>query len=141
MNRWQQFWRWRPGSKMIIPALLTLSVLMGCATPNQDPYLYTGAGLGAAAGAGLGAAINHRDPWRGAAIGGLLGAAGGALAGEAYGRSNPYPRQQQQGYYQQPPQQQGYYQQPGYGPAPGSPSDYGAAAPGDISNLPPSSQN
>jgi hypothetical protein len=111
-----------PGRQWVILALLALSFLTGCASTNQDPYLYKGAGLGAAMGAGLGAAINHRNPWKGAAIGGLLGTAAGGLAGEAYGRSNTYPYESQpQGYY--PPQgyqPQGYYQpQPYYGPPPG----------------------
>ncbi|MEW6387852.1 MAG: YMGG-like glycine zipper-containing protein [Thermodesulfobacteriota bacterium] len=90
----------------LLPALvLALSFLWGCATPQQNPYLYTGAGLGAALGAGIGAAANHRNPWKGAAIGGLLGAAGGGIAGEVYGRSTSnYPS----GYYDGP-------QQPGYG--------------------------
>ncbi len=105
--------------------LLGLSFLTGCATPSQNPSLYTGAGLGGLLGAGLGAAINHNNPWRGAAIGGLLGAGGGGVAGALYGQSQtPYQPQQQQGYYQQPQQgpyqqQQGTYQQPYYEQPPG----------------------
>jgi hypothetical protein len=111
VKAWQWFRGWCLGRGMVIPALLALSLLTGCAAPNQNPYLYTGAGLGAALGAGLGAGINNRNPWKGAAIGGLLGTAAGGVAGEAYGRS-------QQGYYQGQPQ--GYYQpQPYYGPPPG----------------------
>lgn len=101
MNTWQK----------ILTFLVAVSLLAGCAA--QNPYTYTGAGLGAALGAGLGAAINNRNPWKGAAIGGLLGAAGGGVAGEAYGRSNPYP------------QRQGYYYQPNAAPAP----NYGYNAP------------
>jgi len=113
MNTWQYFWGWRRSRHILMAGLLTLSLLAGCAAPSQNPSLYTGAGLGAALGAGLGAAINHRNPWKGAAIGGLLGAAGGGIAGEAYGRSTCYPcPQQTQGYYQQAPQ-------PYYGPPPG----------------------
>jgi len=111
----------RPGKQLIIIGLLALSLVTGCASPYQNPSLYTGAGLGAALGAGLGAAINHSNPWRGAAIGGLLGAAGGGIAGAAYGQANPSTYQQpQQGYYQQPqqgyqqPPRQGDYQQPYY---------------------------
>jgi len=118
------FWGLRLKKQLIFLGLLGLSLLTGCATPSQNPYLYTGAGLGAALGAGIGAAANHRNPWKGAAIGGLLGTAVGGVAGEAYGRSQtPYYPQQTQGYYQTP--QQGYYQpQTGdYQPAPyyGSP--------------------
>ena len=94
---------------MIILSLLGLSLLTGCATPSQNPYLYTGAGLGGLLGAGIGAAANHRNPWKGATIGGLLGTAAGGVAGEAYGRSQtPYYPQQAQGYYQPAPQ--GTYQ-------------------------------
>jgi hypothetical protein len=67
--------------------------------------MYTGAGLGTALGAGIGVAANHSNPWKGAAIGGLLGAAGGGIAGEAYGRSqSPCYPQQTQGYSQPAPQ-------------------------------------
>jgi hypothetical protein len=83
----QRFWSLRLKKQVIILGLLGLSFLTGCATPSQNPYLYTGAGLGAALGAGIGAAANHRNPWKGAAIGGLLGTAAGGVAGEAYGRS------------------------------------------------------
>ena len=69
----QRFWSLGLKKQLIILGLLGLSFLTGCATPSQNPSLYTGAGLGAALGAGLGAAINHGNPWRGAAIGGLLG--------------------------------------------------------------------
>jgi hypothetical protein len=122
----QRFGSLRLGKQWILVGLLSLSLLAGCATPSQNPSLYTGAGLGAALGAGLGAAINHNNPWRGAAIGGLLGAAGGGVAGGLYGQSqNSYQPQQSgayqpqdQGYYQ-PQQQQGNYQPaPYYGPPP-----------------------
>jgi hypothetical protein len=127
MNGKPSFWGLRLKKQLIILGLLGLSFLTGCATPyNQNPSLYNGAGLGAALGAGLGAAINHNNPWRGAAIGGLLGLAGGGLAGAAYGQSQtPYqpqsqgayqPQQQQQGYYQ--PQQGSYQQQGDYQQAP-----------------------
>jgi len=69
----QRFWGLRLGKQWILVGLLGLSLLAGCASPAQNPSLYTGAGLGAALGAGLGAAINNGNPWRGAAIGGLLG--------------------------------------------------------------------
>ncbi len=110
MKARQCFWGLGLKKQLIILGLLGISLVTGCATPSQNPYLYTGAGLGAALGAGLGAAINHTNPWRGAAIGGLLGAAGGGVAGEVYGRNqSPYYPQQTQGYYQ--PTQQGTYQQ------------------------------
>jgi hypothetical protein len=111
----QRFWGLRLGKQWILVGLLGLSLLAGCATPSQNPYLYTGAGLGGLLGAGIGAAVNHNNPLKGAGIGALLGAAGGGIAGEVYGRSQtPYQPQQQQGYYQ--PQDQGYYQptQQGY---------------------------
>jgi hypothetical protein len=84
--------------------VMGLISLTGCASAPQNPYLYTGAGLGGAVGAAIGAGVNGSNPWKGAAIGALLGGAAGAVGGEVYGRS------------QQPTQpQQGYYQQPGYG--------------------------
>ena len=127
MNGKQRFWGLRLGKQWILIAVLGLSFLTGCATPSQVPYLYTGAGLGAALGAGLGAAINYNNPWRGADIGGLLGAAGGGVAGAVYGQSQPAAQPQAQGAYQPQPQgayqspQQGAYQQPqqgNYQPAP-----------------------
>jgi hypothetical protein len=81
--------------------------LGGCTTAPQNPYLYTGAGVGSAVGAAIGAGTNGKNPWKGAAIGGLLGGAVGAVGGEVYGRS-VQPTQPQQGYYQNGPQQQGY---------------------------------
>jgi hypothetical protein len=120
----QRFWSLRLRKQWILVGLLGLSLLAGCATPSQNPYLYTGAGLGAALGAGIGAAANHNNPLKGAGIGALLGAAGGGIAGEVYGRSQtPYQPQQsgnyqppQQGYY--PPQQGNYQPAPYYGPPP-----------------------
>jgi hypothetical protein len=115
VNKWQRFWSRRRLGRLFGVSLLALSFLTGCATPQQNPYLYTGAGLGGALGAGIGAAINNRNPWKGAAIGALLGGAAGGVAGEAYGRSNPY--YQSQGYYYGPPQQPGYSYTPP--PSPG----------------------
>jgi hypothetical protein len=113
MKIWKRFLGVRRGKLLVFLALIAFSLGTGCA--QQDPYLYTGAGLGGALGAGLGAAINNHNPWKGAAIGGLLGVAGGGLAGAAYGQSKTayppqgyYPPAQQQGYYSSP-QQQGYY--------------------------------
>ena len=119
MNGKQRFWGLRLGKQWILVGLLSLSLLAGCATPSQNPYLYTGAGLGGLLGAGIGAAANHNNPLKGAGIGALLGAAGGGIAGELYGRSQTPYQPQQQGYYQQP-QQQEYYppQQGNYQPAP-----------------------
>jgi hypothetical protein len=115
---------------LVLVTVLAFGLLTGCASsqPSPNPYMYSGAGLGAALGAGLGAALNHNNPWRGAAIGGLLGAAGGGVAGEAYGQNRAnceqgyYPPPPQPSYYQQPQgynQPQGYYQQqqPYYGPS------------------------
>ena len=111
----------------LLLGVVLVSFLGGCAGTNmaqQNPYLLTGAGLGAAGGAALGIAASPGNPWKGAAIGGLLGTALGGVAGEAYGRSvapsQPYyqspPRQ---AYYQSPPPR-AYYQGPppaGYPPA------------------------
>jgi hypothetical protein len=98
--------------------LLAAILVAGCASaPQQNPYLYTGAGLGAALGAAIGAGVNHSNPWKGAASGGLLGGVTGGVAGEAYGRSSPY----YQPGYPPPAQGQGYYgpsQQPNYSYAP-----------------------
>jgi len=81
-------------------------------------------------GAAIGAAANGNNPWKGAAIGGLLGGATGAVGGEVYRRSQQ-PVQPQQGYY--PPQQPGYgyappnqgYSRPYYGQQPA----YGQSGP------------
>jgi len=117
MKIWQWLSGWRLKRKSAFLAALALTLAAGCATENYNPYMLPGAGLGAALGAGIGAAANHNNPWRGAAIGGLLGTAVGGVAGEAYGRSNPYPYPpQQQGYYYPPPQPP---QQPYYAPPPG----------------------
>ena len=120
MKTRQRFWGLRLGKQWILVGLLGLSLLAGCASPAQNPSLYTGAGLGAALGAGLGAAINNGNPWRGAAIGGLLGAAGGGVAGALYGQSQTPYQPQPQGAYQPPqqPQQAPYQQQGNYQPAP-----------------------
>ena len=107
MKTRQRLWGLGLKRQEIILVLLCLSFLTGCTTtgPSPSPYMYTGAGLGAALGAGIGAAANHRNPWKGAAIGGLLGAAGGGVAGEAYGRSQtPSYQEQTQGYSQPTPQ-------------------------------------
>lgn len=99
----------------LLVRVVLVSFLGGCAGTTmgqQNPYLLTGAGLGAATGAALGIAASPGNPWKGAAIGGLLGTAVGGVAGEAYGRScQPSPPQ---AYYQgpppagYPPAQQGY---------------------------------
>jgi hypothetical protein len=126
VNVWKKIWGRSRKIRWLFLVPLALSLAAGCATESYNPYLLPGAGLGAALGAGIGAAANNRNPWKGAAIGGLLGAAGGGVAGEAYGRSRPYPSPQQQGYYAPQPSQgyyqqqpQGYYQQPYYGNQPG----------------------
>ena len=115
-NKGKGLWDKRKAGRLLAGLLLALSLLAGCATPQQNPYLYTGAGLGAALGAGIGAAANHRNPWKGAAIGALLGGAGGGVAGEVYGRSRSnyppdyYGAPQQPGYsYYTTPPSQGYY--------------------------------
>jgi len=47
--------------QLLVGLLLSLSLLAGCAgAPAQNPYMLTGAGLGAATGAALGIAANHR---------------------------------------------------------------------------------
>lgn len=103
----------------LLVGVVLVSFLGGCAGTTmgqQNPYLLTGAGLGAATGAALGIAASPGNPWKGAAIGGLLGTAVGGVAGEAYGRSCQSPPPQ--AYYQAPPPQ-AYYQGPppsGYPP-------------------------
>ena len=126
MKTRQRFWSLRLGKQWILVGLLGLSLLAGCATPSQNPSLYTGAGLGAALGAGIGAATNHTNPWRGAGIGALLGATPGGVAGEIYGQSNPLSAATA-GVLSAgataatgvlPPQQGNYQQAPYYGPPP-----------------------
>jgi osmotically inducible lipoprotein OsmB len=107
MNTWKRISRKVKAPQLLVGLLLTLSFLTGCSaqTPNQNPYMLTGAGLGAATGAAIGIAASPNNPWKGAAIGGLLGTALGGVGGEMYGRTvNPPP-------YYQPPQ-------PNYGPPP-----------------------
>src|SRR5271157_6381138 len=99
MNTWKRLLR-KVKAPQLLAGLLLVSLLAGCGstTPNQNPYLLTGAGLGAALGAALGIASSPNNPWKGAAVGGLLGTAVGGVGGEMYGRSvNPPP-------YYQPPQ-------------------------------------
>ncbi len=122
MNARQHLFGLRTVRRLVLVSLLALSFLSGCATPSQDPYLYTGAGLGGLLGAGIGAAANHNNPWRGAAIGGLLGAGGGGIAGELYGRSQAPPAQS---YYGPPPQGYSYGPPQGYGYAPPPPPSNG----------------
>ncbi len=117
MDKWQLVLR-KVRASQLLAGVVLVSFLGGCAGTNmaqQNPYLLTGAGLGAAGGAALGIAASPNNPWRGAAIGGLLGTALGGVAGEAYGRSVAPP----QPCYQSPPPQ-AYYQGPppaGYPPA------------------------
>ncbi len=120
MDKLQLFWRFfvRVRASHLLVGVVLVSFLGGCAGTSmgqQNPYLLTGAGLGAAAGAALGIAASPNNPWKGAAIGGLLGTAVGGVAGEAYGRSVA---PSQPTYYQSPPPQ-AYYQGPppsGYPP-------------------------
>ncbi len=112
----------------LLVGVVLVSFLGGCAGPSmgqQNPYLLTGAGLGAATGAALGIVASPGNPWKGAAIGGLLGTAVGGVAGEAYGRSvapSPpcYQSPPPQAYYQGPPPQANYQGPPpsGYPPPP-----------------------
>ena len=99
MNKWISFLKKVKALQLLVGLLLSLSFLTGCATaPQQNPYMLPGAGLGAALGAGLGIASSPNNPWKGAAIGGILGTALGGVGGAMYGRSvNPPP------YYQTPP--------------------------------------
>jgi hypothetical protein len=132
VNIWKRLLR-KVKVPQFLVVLLLMSSLIGCGatTPNQNPYMLTGAGLGAAMGAALGIATSPNNPWRGAAIGGLLGTAVGGVGGEMYGRSvNPPP------YYQTPqpygPPPAGYSAppaayappQPNYSYAPPAPSYY-----------------
>jgi hypothetical protein len=129
VNKPQFYFSMRLVLRATLVLALALSLLTGCSayTPNQNPYMLTGAGLGAATGAALGIATSPNNPWRGAAVGGLLGTALGGIGGEIYGRSvNPPPYYQPPQPSYGPPPSQGYYApapQPGYSYAqPPSPS-------------------
>ncbi|MBM4294681.1 MAG: hypothetical protein FJ126_07240 [Deltaproteobacteria bacterium] len=102
--------------------MVAASLIFGCTAGN--PYIYTGAALGTGVGALGGAAIDSTNPYRGAAIGGLLGAVLGGVGGEVV-RQQQYP-QAPQGYYQP-----GYGPPRGYAPPPGysAPPRYGYSAP------------
>ncbi len=112
-------------SMMLLVSGVAMISLIGCGTTGAPQnYLMTGTGIGTALGAGIGAAVNSNNPWKGAAVGGLLGAATGAIGGEVYRRTQQ-PAQPQQGYNQYGPQQpgygypppnQGYYRGPNNGP-------------------------
>jgi hypothetical protein len=104
------------GWQGIILALTAVSLVMGCAA---NPYLSTGAAVGGGLGALTGAAINHRNPWQGAAIGGLVGGALGAVGGEVVRPRQPGPPPPQ-GYYQ--PDYGPQYGRPGYRPPPPNPN-------------------
>ena len=80
MNTKKRLWGRAKAMQLLLGLLLSLSLLAGCAgMPAQNPYMVSGAGLGAATGAAIGIAANHRNPWKGAAIGGLLGGNGRTL--------------------------------------------------------------
>lgn len=124
MNTWLRLLR-KGRALQFLVGLLVLAFSVGCSstTPNQNPYMLTGAGLGAALGAGLGAAASPGNPWRGAAIGGLLGTAVGGVGGEMYGRSvNPPPYYQPPQPYSSPPASYSPPPQPGYSYAPPPPA-------------------
>ncbi len=119
MDKLQLFLRFfvRVRASHLLVGVVLVSFLGGCAGTSmgqQNPYLLTGAGLGAATGAAIGIAASPGNPWKGAAIGGLLGTAVGDVAGEAYGRSVA----PSQPCYQSPPPQACYQGPPpsGYPP-------------------------
>jgi hypothetical protein len=91
----------------VIIIVAVVGMVFGCAT--RSPYTATGAAVGGGLGALTGAAIDNKNPWRGAAIGGVVGGVAGGVAGDAAGRSRSY--------------QQGYYDQPGYGYSQNQPYD------------------
>jgi YMGG-like Gly-zipper len=101
-------------------AILSMSLLSGCATHQG----YQGATLGALTGSAAGALIDSSNPWRGAVIGGGLGATlGGGLTDRPHYYSDPYRRDyayQPQGYYYNTPR---YYN----APPPRNYTDRGAA--------------
>ena len=95
MDKWQLFLKKVRASHLLVGMVL-VSFLGGCAGTNlaqQNPYMLTGAGLGAATGAALGIAASPGNPWKGAAIGGLLGTAVAApfqgLPGKPMGARSP----------------------------------------------------
>lgn len=118
----------------IILVLTAFSLIMGCAS---NPYMSTGAAVGGGLGALTGAAINHRNPWQGAAIGGLIGGALGAVGGEVVRQRQPVP-QPPQSYYQ--PYYEPQYGRPGYSsptPSPNYSSRPPVAAPDHGNSSPP----
>jgi hypothetical protein len=134
VNTWKRLLR-KVKAPQLLAGLLLVSLVAGCGstTPNQNPYMLTGAGLGAAMGAALGIASSPNNPWKGAAIGGLLGTAVGGVGGEMYGRSvNPPPYYQTPAPAYAPPQPQaysgpppaGYQPQANYSNAPAPPAYY-----------------
>lgn len=107
MNKYRQCVRCVTGL-----AILSMTLLSGCATQQG----YQGAGLGAFTGSAAGALIDSSNPWRGAVIGGGLGALlGGGLTdrpyySDPYGRGYAYqPRGYSRGYYYNTPS---YYNTP-----------------------------
>ncbi len=127
MNTWKRLLR-KVKAPQLLAGFLLVGLLAGCSsqTPNQNPYMLTGAGLGAATGAALGIATSPNNPWKGAAIGGLLGTALGGVGGELYGRSvNPPPYYQAPApQYAPPPASYNPAPQPGYSYAPAPPQAY-----------------
>jgi len=99
-------------------AVLSMTLVSGCATQQG----YQGAGLGAFTGSAAGALIDSSNPWRGAVIGGGLGALlGGGLTDRPY-YSGPYRR----GYAYHP--QGDYYNTPSFYSVPLSPNYTGRGA-------------
>ena len=64
--------------KIVLSSLAAGVLTAGCATDTGT----WGLG-GAAAGAAIGAGLNHKNRGKGAAVGALIGGAGGALIGNA----------------------------------------------------------
>ena len=68
---------------LMIPAVLAMTLVLGCETMEENPRT-TGTIGGAAAGAAAGAALDKDDPGRGAVIGGVAGGAAGNYGGKVY---------------------------------------------------------
>jgi len=73
-------------TRTLFGVVVTAVALGGCATVSS-PYTYQGAAVGGALGAAAGALIDGNNRWRGALIGGALGSAMGGATAEVASRA------------------------------------------------------